>query len=521
MRRNPLLLAVLALLLLVLPSPAAAQGLDDLDDLDRPSERTTKGRTDRKDAPSEEPGMRLGIGAGWFQAGENETIIDGSWTIVPRVGYAFNHTVWLEADVGYSQGVTRSVDRLYHVVTPRLNLLLHLPKAGPLTFFVAAGPGIYWKKVERSPDDEIGTGDKAPSELSGWGQYKNPDTDFLLNAGPGLKIALGKSPVALRTDFRFMYSMGDTPADKDGNPATFEPDRYSNWEWTGALAFSLGPRVRDTDGDGYMDDVDDCIDDPEDFDDYKDEDGCPDRDNDRDGLADTVDRCPDEAEDFDSWQDEDGCPDPDNDSDGVSDRYDDCPLVYGSAKTAGCPDRDADGVVDSADLCPDEAGPASNNGCPARIADRDNDGVPDDRDRCPDEPADPRVDPSRSDGCPARVVVTREQVVILDKVYFDTGRASIKRISHAILNEVAGVLNTYPDIARVEVQGHTDSDGSDAANLDLSQRRAEAVVAYLIQQGVDPSRLSARGYGESVPIADNYTPDGKAQNRRVEFQIVE
>ncbi len=467
---------------------------------------------------AEGSGLRLGLGVGWFQPGANESVIDGSWTVVPRLGYDLNRTFALEGDFGLSQGVTRTVQRSYTVLTPRLNLVVSAPEVGPLTFFGAVGPGAYYKKVRRDSGSDIGTEDKeGTNEELGFGQYKNPDTDLLINIGPGARLRLGQGPVGLRTDFRYMLSTGTTPADKDGDPSTLESDRYDNWEWTVGLAFAFGGGEKDSDKDGLPDEADRCPDDPEDKDGFKDDDGCPDPDNDGDGLLDGSDTCPDEPEDKDGFQDNDGCADPDNDGDGILDGGDACPDEPGTAATQGCPDRDGDALADAQDECPDEPGPLVTQGCP----DRDGDRVPDKRDSCPDEPADARIDPRRSDGCPSRVLVTQEQVVILDKVFFDTNKATIKRVSWPILNEVATVLTTYPDIRKVEIAGHTDTDGPDARNLALSQSRAEAVRDYLVNKGVDGARLVPVGYGEARPIADNGSSSGKAENRRVEFVILE
>ncbi|MCB9743424.1 MAG: OmpA family protein [Alphaproteobacteria bacterium] len=273
----------------------------------------------------------------------------------------------------------------------------------------------------------------------------------------------------------------------------------------------------DTDGDGLTDDVDACIDSPEDIDQFEDGDGCPELDNDSDGILDTADSCPNDPEDLDKFEDENGCPDPDNDNDGILDGPDACPNKPGPKETQGCPDNDSDGLANKDDACPDEPGPANTQGCP----DRDSDRVPDNRDECPDEPIDPRADPKRSNGCPTRVVVTTEKIEILEKVYFDVNKATIKPVSFGILDDVAKVLVDNPDITKVEVAGHTDSDGSETANQRLSQSRVESVVKYLASKGVDESRLVAKGYGESQPIAPNDTKDNKAKNRRVEFVILE
>ena len=274
--------------------------------------------------------------------------------------------------------------------------------------------------------------------------------------------------------------------------------------------------VRDTDGDTIFDDTDACIDTPEDSDGFEDTDGCPEADNDRDGIEDRTDACPLEPEDRDGFKDLDGCPDPDNDADGVLDPVDACPDVAGAAATNGCPDRDGDTVLDDADACPDVAGLPALAGCPDRDADR----VEDPRDRCPDEPIDPREDPSRSDGCPRRVFVTLEKIEILEKVYFATGKTTIKKASFGLLDDVAKVLNANPDIRKIEVAGHTDSVGNDGANLRLSQGRAEAVVKHLATVGgVSAERLTGVGYGEVSPIDTNATDPGRGNNRRVEFVI--
>jgi outer membrane protein OmpA-like peptidoglycan-associated protein len=179
-------------------------------------------------------------------------------------------------------------------------------------------------------------------------------------------------------------------------------------------------------------------------------------DSDGDGILDEVDRCPEDPEDFDEFEDEDGCPDPDNDKDGI-------------------PDVD---------------------------------------DKCPDTPA------NTKDGCPEYklVKVTDKKIELRQTVYFDTARASIKRVSYPLLNEVAQVLKDNPKI-EVRIEGHTDSRGKDAYNLRLSDDRAASVRRYLIQRGIDESRMVSKGYGERVPIADNRTKAGRGQNRRVEFVI--
>lgn len=430
--------------------------------------------------PAGETGFRIGLAGGVLVVDPDEHIRTEG-TAVFRIGYQFTRVFALEADLGYSQGVTKEVGRLYHVLDPRLNALFHIPTPGIVDPFFAVGGGAIWKKVNR--DASVG---EETTNSKGYGNFKNPDTDFILNAGPGVLFWFGEDfPLGARLDARYILNLGSEP---HGGRAL---DIFHNAEFTVGLQGRFGPRgEKDTDGDGYLDSEDGCPEDPEDFDDFEDGDGCPDPDNDGDGILDVDDDCPDDPEDVDGFEDLDGCPDPDNDEDGTPDVRDHCPDVPGPENAEGCPDRDGDRV-------------------------------PDYRDDCPDEPADPRIDPKRSDGCPAEVVVTDEAVVIIDKVHFEVDKDIIRPISYSILDNVADVLNKYPDIARIEVAGHTDSDASEEHNLDLSQRRAEAVVEYLVGKGVDRSRLIARGYGEGTPIDTNDTDEGKANNRRVEFTILE
>jgi outer membrane protein OmpA-like peptidoglycan-associated protein len=250
------------------------------------------------------------------------------------------------------------------------------------------------------------------------------------------------------------------------------------------------PTPTDRDGDGILDAKDQCPDEPEDFDGWQDEDGCPEPDNDADGVLDATDQCPNDPEDRDGFEDEDGCAELDNDKDGLNDSIDQCPSEA----------EDRDNFEDD-DGCPDP--------------DNDKDGFLDADDKCPIEPG---IAP---DGCPKKyvnVVVTDKKIEIKQTVYFDTNKAKIKKVSFALLDEVAEALEDNPKI-KIEVQGHTDSQGNDKFNLKLSQSRANSVRAYLIKAGVAPDRMTAKGYGENVMIADNRTAEGRAQNRRVEFVI--
>jgi outer membrane protein OmpA-like peptidoglycan-associated protein len=328
-------------------------------------------------------------------------------------------------------------------------------------------------------------------------------------------------------------------------------------DWRGVLGVRWSPeRAADSDRDGIPDTDDACPLEAEDRDSFEDENGCPDLDNDRDGVLDTDDGAPNQPEDKDGHADADGVPDPDNDADGILDESDACPLEAETANayqdTDGCPDQkpdrdgdgladdedkcpdvaedvdsfedtdgcadddnDKDGVSDSADRCPNEPGPAANRGCPD--TDRDGDTVVDRLDNCPDQAGSPA-----KQGCVDEQSVRLEdgRLDLLDKVYFASNQARILPRSFPLLRNVAKVLVAHTGITRVRVEGHTDDRGDDAYNLDLSQRRAEAVVAFLVEQGVAAERLEAQGFGETKPKEPNATPAGRAKNRRVEFHIV-
>ncbi|MFN3200471.1 MAG: OmpA family protein [Bradymonadia bacterium] len=294
------------------------------------------------------------------------------------------------------------------------------------------------------------------------------------------------------------------------------------------------PGIGDRDGDGLPDDVDQCPDQPEDKDGWQDEDGCPDPDNDGDGILDVVDLCPNEKEDFNGFEDKDGCPDGrrDRDGDGIEDSVDKCPDQPedkdGFQDEDGCPDpdNDGDGILDTVDQCPMEAedldGWQDEDGCPD--PDNDGDGILDNVDRCPNKPENFNgIDDE--DGCPEppkKVVITGGKLNILEKVYFETNKAVIRPESYDILSQVAESLRQNPEITLIEIQGHTDSRGRDSYNMRLSKERAAAVLDFLVsREGIDASRLTSQGYGETQPIDTAENREAWAKNRRVEFVIKE
>ena len=154
------------------------------------------------------------------------------------------------------------------------------------------------------------------------------------------------------------------------------------------------------------------------------------------------------------------------------------------------------------------------DGCPD--TDNDGDGVADDLDKCP-------LSPGSADakGCPKAVRLEEKQIKILSRIRFRSGKAKLMRSAEPILEEVRAVLQANPWIKLIRVEGHTDDRGSAKFNLKLSQRRAGAVTAWFEQRGVDPNRLQAQGFGEDRPLTDNRTKQGRSENRRVEFHIVD
>jgi OmpA-OmpF porin, OOP family len=298
------------------------------------------------------------------------------------------------------------------------------------------------------------------------------------------------------------------------------------------VGFIFEPSIGDRDHDGYKDDIDLCPDDPEDFDDFEDEDGCPEPDNDRDGILDIDDKCPNDPETRNNFQDEDGCPDTtnnDRDGDGIPDDVDKCPDdpedKDGFEDEDGCPDpdNDKDGILDVDDLCPndpeDKDGFEDKDGCPD--PDNDKDRILDVDDKCPNEP-ETYNGLEDDDGCPdkGRVIVRRGKIEILDKIYFETDKADIKPVSFPLLDAIAATIKGNPQLQLIEIQGHADERSSDDYNLNLTEARSQSVRRALEERGVEPERLRARGYGESKPLCTQHNESCWSQNRRVEFIII-
>jgi len=361
--------------------------------------------------------------------------------------------------------------------------------------------------------------------------FTGPYTRFHFDAGLGFEFQVHRL-FAIGPVVRYGHVLqpDDLPAPDD-----------AMW-LSGSLSFTIGtPRAEaeppppDTDADGVLDRDDQCVSEPQGANPDPSRPGCPDGDADNDGVRNSTDQCRDVPQGDHPDPARAGCPLADTDRDGVLDSDDQCVNEPQGANPdpnrRGCPDGDADndGVRNSADQCRDvAAGPRpdpARAGCP--IADRDNDSVPDNVDHCPDQAGAPSTDPNRN-GCPGQVVVTGNMIQINTPVFFAHNRDTILPRSFPILQAVGDALRASPQVRRVSVEGHTDDVGGDQENMDLSNRRAQSVVRWLSEHGVEASRLEGHGFGESRPLQP-ITPGmsrrdrraAQARNRRVEFRIVD
>ena len=352
------------------------------------------------------------------------------------------------------------------------------------------------------------------NDATPWPTIITKGTDMILPLGAGLKYQFTSS-FAIQYQYLYVYTNADNHDENrhivfgtSAHPSYKHGYDVYGQHWLG-LVFSLGGS-KDSDGDGVPDKIDKCPDTPAGA--KVDAAGCP-VDSDGDGVPDYLDKCPNTPAGVSV--DASGCP-IDSDGDGVPDYMDKCPDTPAGVAVgaSGCPkDSDGDGVPDNLDKCPDTPKDVQvdANGCPL---DRDGDGVPDYLDKCPDVPG-----IAANKGCPEIKAETKKIFAkALQGIQFESGKDVIKKSSNAILNEVVKVMNENPSY-NLEINGHTDNKGAAAMNLNLSQRRAEAVMTYLTKHGVDASRQSAKGYGLTMPVADNATAEGRAKNRRVEFKV--
>jgi outer membrane protein OmpA-like peptidoglycan-associated protein len=351
---------------------------------------------------------------------------------------------------------------------------------------------------------------------------------FWINAdylrwSPGISIrSNGGMTFTLSGDFDLSSRQTKLIYDINNKNRKYKTTNYPVWGVTIQVGWSNFLKNPDRDGDMVNDPDDKCPDQREDLDQFEDADGCPDYDNDKDGVPDSLDKCRDIPEDFDGVMDQDGCPDFDNDNDLIPDSVDNCPKQTedfdGYQDNDGCPDydNDVDGIPDSLDKCPlvpeDRDNYEDSDGCPD--LDNDLDGVLDSIDNCPQMAGNPKLN-----GCPGEIPEPKEIKfgrVILKGVDFGSGSSVMSEGSYEVLDQIVASMNEWPEM-RLEIQTHTDNSGNPQSNIELCQKRADAICKYLIGKGIASNRLVPVGMGGADPIADNTTVLGRQINTRVEI----
>lgn len=403
-----------------------------------------------------------------------------------RIGIRIASPLWLDLAGGYT--ATKSCDCDADWTHLSANLMLVSSKPRAIQPFLSLGGGISKFVPQWSPDKADGT----------------------FEAAVGLKVKVTDA-IGLRLEARDVLLV---PAEE------YSKAHINNVVAGAGLVFAFGGADQDSDGDGVPDKQDQCPNTPLGC--KVDANGCP-IDSDGDGVCDGIDSCPESPRG--ATVDAKGCP-TDTDGDRVWDGIDQCAdTPRGCTVDArGCPsDSDGDGVCDGVDLCPNtpQRCKVDATGC---SIDTDGDGVCDGLDQCADTPLGTKVE---ADGCPPNEIRQRETELLdtgllrLHDIKFETAKASILPESHAALNVAGEVLSKWTQL-KIEIGGHCDSRGSDAYNRALSQRRVVSVRTYLLKNfsKLEAAQLVARGYGESEPMVPNTSPENMAQNRRVEFKVL-
>ena len=470
-----------------------------------------------------EPGVAQKAGAvefggfGRFTRFESDLNFDDRVGIGARLGVFVLRDLALEADASYTATASQGQEFIRYIPLHG-RLVYNLPFGGHSALLIGGGyVHNLFREAYRETESGVGgllglrlgmgevlsirldgtvdyilnpANSSVPTQLAG---VKAGDKDWHLGAQAGLSLLFG--------------ARRDGDRDKDGVKDSVDqcPDTPLG-DAVDATGCSL---PKDADGDGVTDNLDRCPGTP--AGDRVDATGCSlPKDADGDGVIDPNDKCPNTP--AGTVVDATGCP-KDSDGDGVIDATDKCPNTPAGTPVdaTGCPkDSDGDGVTDTLDRCPNTPVGTSvdTQGC---AVDLDGDGVINATDKCPDTPAGTKVD---AVGCPA--LFGAGASLVLQGVNFATGKATLLPESQAVLDGVAASLVDNPNVS-VEVGGHTDNTGRHASNVKLSDARANAVRDYLIGKGVNPSQLTARGYGPDQPVSDNTTVIGRAANRRVEL----
>lgn len=445
---------------------------------------------------------------GGFSSGETVKLenLRDTGAVGGRFGIHFTEWIAFETSLRVAQTATWDNWRRAWYVAAHFDAQINLPFPYVVPYFNVGGGfqhynvrptfarGIGWGTLPEPARDPYADLSLRPQDEAY--QYRAADGDFLFAAGGGARFLIHER-FGARLDIRYLVSVGPG-GPEDGVPSLeAEPtwsDTFHHVELGGGVFVLLGGgRGPDKDKDGIANREDACPAEAEDRDGFEDENGCPEEDNDQDGVRDGDDGCPSVAEDADGFEDKDGCPDLDDDKDGITDDKDEC---------KGKPEDD-DGFEDK-------------DGCPE--LDNDGDGLADVEDRCKNngETFNFFLD---DDGCPDEVPGDLAEFAgVVPAIQFEVSSSKLLKSALPILDRAAKALLRYPDLA-VEIAGHASSEGDDEKNMLLSQDRTEAVRELLIKKGVDPDRLTARGYGETQPVASNDSDAGRKANRRVEFRF--
>jgi outer membrane protein OmpA-like peptidoglycan-associated protein len=419
-------------------------------------------------------GMGLPLGSGSALARDARSGV----TFIPRVGAArtFGGLVRVGAEVGFSLRAKQTLSPFAETISDQVGSSLTLGATAS-----TVGQGLRGEVDLRGQVPLSQTGSAVELLVGGRYPFLNHALEVFALVGPGFGAMPGTP------NLRVLAGLAWTPV---APVACLEGQPY---------ALAECPAL-DRDGDGVANADDQC---PEQAG-LAALHGCADRDDDGDGVLNLADACPKQPGDAAHH----GCKPVDTDGDGVPDELDACPTV---AAKGGCPaDADHDGIPDDQDACPNEAGVSAQKGC--ADVDSDGDGVVDGLDKCPGEKG-------GADGCPekAQVKVTQDKLELADKVYFELNKADVAQKSFELLSKVADILKAHPELSLVRIEGHTDNAGPRDFNVSLSQKRADAVKKFLVEHGVAPTRLEAKGFGPDRPIASNDDAAGREQNRRVDF----
>ena len=334
-------------------------------------------------------------------------------------------------------------------------------------------------------------------------KFLTPD----IYAGVGLNLRI--SPViSIVAQTALMYPFTDKVDGIVGNTLV-SSHKGNDWFLQNSVGLYISPgkaKIKDADGDGVADKLDQCPDTPAGV--PVGPDGCP-LDTDNDGIYDYLDDCPQVA----GLKQFNGCPD--TDGDGIPDKLDECPEVAGLAALKGCPDSDGDGVADKDDKCPDtpRGYKVDRFGCPL---DSDKDGIPDSEDACPDVPGVPELK-----GCPYDVkIINATYNLLMEPILFDFDSYQLKPAGVATLDKISKALSNHKGFG-VQLDGHTDYVGTEIYNLGLSEKRANSAKDYLINRGIDSNRFRLQFFGETMPAQNNMSIQGREMNRRVEYILFE